>query len=713
MAVNLSPVGGVAAQFFNNDGVPLAGGLIYSYLAGTNTPAPTYTSSNGLIAHSNPIVLDSAGRVPGGEIWLTDSISYKFVLKDSTGALIATYDNIVGINSNFVNFTNSQEIQTATAGQTVFTLATMAYQPGTNSLSVFVDGVNQYGPGAIYAYTETSSTSVTFASGLHVGASVKFTTSQINGAAATDAEQVSYNPPFANAVATNVEAKLAQFVSVIDFGADTTGAVDSTSAFTNAMAASNLVYVPEGTYLVTQINITQEGTQLFTAGMSVTIQQKSAVGGNYDLPIINIKTSNVSLGDMTFIGNIATDTGEYNHCINIQDPISTVSEIRNITLGNYYATNIRGDVLYVGGIAATPVYNVNVISLDGDNIYRSICSVTGGQGVRIQQILGYRVGYRNIDWETNAGSQKIDDCWVGFIRGGCVQLASDSAALRVGSIQVDQMDLDNAYMPAPTPYGVFTNPAGPDIGVLMSRFDYFKIGSLKLNSYGAVGIIISDLPGEEKGRVIIDYLEATNIAPTGAYQTVIESSGATFVEINSGKITLEPSTTLLKGIDADYTIRNIEFVGTVNSGIASYCTDLYCENVIGDFGNVTLFANVANGQVINSRLETTGYAMNQCNDMSWYNCTLDCGDFDFSPGAGSNKAAFDRGTLNGTWYDHYAIVPGGVLWKNQIGVVQGTGTPEGALVASVGALYTRTDGGVASTFYVKETGTGNTGWVAK
>ena len=70
MAVNLSPLGGAGWQFFDNSGVPLAGGLLYSYEAGTTTPAPTYTTSAGTIAHTNPIVLDAAGRPPQ-EIWLS------------------------------------------------------------------------------------------------------------------------------------------------------------------------------------------------------------------------------------------------------------------------------------------------------------------------------------------------------------------------------------------------------------------------------------------------------------------------------------------------------------------------------------------------------------------------------------------------------------------------------------------------------------------
>ena len=268
MAVNLSPVGGVAAQFFTNSGTPLTGGKIFTYAAGTTTPQATYTSSVGNVPWTNPIVLDAAGRVPsGGEIWLTDGLTYKFLLKDANDVLIATYDNISGINSNFIAFTNQQEIVTATAGQTVFNLG-INYQPGTNSLSVFVDGVNQYGSGAQYAYVETDSNTVTFTTGLHVGAEVKFTTTQQQGAGVVDAEQVSYTPPFAGSVPTNVEAKLAQTVSVKDFGAVGDGIADDTVAIQAALncfsSLGGTVFFPRGDYkitapLVMKSRITVEG----------------------------------------------------------------------------------------------------------------------------------------------------------------------------------------------------------------------------------------------------------------------------------------------------------------------------------------------------------------------------------------------------------------------------------------------------------------------
>lgn len=138
MAVNLSIYAGVGWQFFDNNGVPLSGGLVYTYLAGTSTPLATYTSSAGTVAHSNPIVLDSAGKVPGGEIWLDYSKKYKFIVKTSEGVLLNTYDNLGG------SF-NAAEMLDNFSGNgttTVFTL-TSTTPVDENNTSVFINGVYQ------------------------------------------------------------------------------------------------------------------------------------------------------------------------------------------------------------------------------------------------------------------------------------------------------------------------------------------------------------------------------------------------------------------------------------------------------------------------------------------------------------------------------------------------------------------------------------------
>ena len=139
MTVSLSPFYGVAGQLFDNNGNPLAGGTINTYLAGTTTNTPTYTTSAGNIAHTNPIVLDGAGRVPSGEIWLTSGISYKFVVKDSAGALIGTFDNVQGINQNvFTNIVN----YTGNGSTILFTLP--AAPISENFINVFINGVYQF-----------------------------------------------------------------------------------------------------------------------------------------------------------------------------------------------------------------------------------------------------------------------------------------------------------------------------------------------------------------------------------------------------------------------------------------------------------------------------------------------------------------------------------------------------------------------------------------
>lgn len=92
----LSPIGS-ALQSFTNGGTPLAGGKLYTYIAGTTTPIATYSDPQGAIENLNPIILDSSGRVPN-QIRFLAGDSVKMHLTDANDVVIWTQDNLTGVN---------------------------------------------------------------------------------------------------------------------------------------------------------------------------------------------------------------------------------------------------------------------------------------------------------------------------------------------------------------------------------------------------------------------------------------------------------------------------------------------------------------------------------------------------------------------------------------------------------------------------------------
>ena len=86
-------------QFFSDAGVPLSGGKVYTYAAGTTTPLATYTDSGGLTANANPVVLNSRGEA---SIWFGTS-QYKLVLKTSDDVQIWSVDNLNGPDTTTYN----------------------------------------------------------------------------------------------------------------------------------------------------------------------------------------------------------------------------------------------------------------------------------------------------------------------------------------------------------------------------------------------------------------------------------------------------------------------------------------------------------------------------------------------------------------------------------------------------------------------------------
>ena len=77
---------------FDLNGDPLAGGKLYSYAAGTSTALATYTSSTGLVANTNPVVLDANGEA---DVWFSP-VDYKLILKSSDDVVQWTVDNFSG-----------------------------------------------------------------------------------------------------------------------------------------------------------------------------------------------------------------------------------------------------------------------------------------------------------------------------------------------------------------------------------------------------------------------------------------------------------------------------------------------------------------------------------------------------------------------------------------------------------------------------------------
>lgn len=229
MSVTLSPLGGAGWQFFDNNGNPLSGGKLYTYSAGTTTPLATYTTSNGNIAHTNPIVLDAAGRV--NEIWITVGVGYKFVLKTSDDVLIATYDNIPSSAqppaANDADSIMYEQGYTVTAGSFVVGKTYRIATIGTTNFT------------AVGAIANTV--------GLH------FIATGVGSGSGT--AQLS----------RTVQNKLQETLSVVDFGADPTGVADSTVAIAAAEAAAYaagaVLLFPVGVYL-------QNGPKTFRCSIS-------------------------------------------------------------------------------------------------------------------------------------------------------------------------------------------------------------------------------------------------------------------------------------------------------------------------------------------------------------------------------------------------------------------------------------------------------------
>jgi len=133
-------------QFFGSDGLPLVGGKLYTYAAGTTTPLATYTDNTQAAQNTNPVILDSTGQAG---VWLPETTSYKYVLKTSADVTLYTVDYVsVPVTSNsfaspppigsntpnvgtFTNLTATGQVTFANTGAAIINVGTTGERPAS------------------------------------------------------------------------------------------------------------------------------------------------------------------------------------------------------------------------------------------------------------------------------------------------------------------------------------------------------------------------------------------------------------------------------------------------------------------------------------------------------------------------------------------------------------------------------------------------------
>ena len=143
MSVTLSPSPKFTA-WQNGTGLPLVGGQLYTYIAGSSTPQATWVDSTQTTQNANPTILDFRGQC---NLWLDPTLTYKFVLYDAAGNLYGSEDNIAG----YMTATQITALITSTVTQSY--IGQTLYPQSAAEIAASVTPVNYwYPPGNVLRY---------------------------------------------------------------------------------------------------------------------------------------------------------------------------------------------------------------------------------------------------------------------------------------------------------------------------------------------------------------------------------------------------------------------------------------------------------------------------------------------------------------------------------------------------------------------------------
>lgn len=542
----------------------------------------------------------------------------------------------------------------------------LSASPSTKlATNVFING----------AYQEKDTYSIlnnilTFAEAPPLNASIEIITSETGVINSTSANLVSYQAAGAGSVETDVQSKLREIPSINDFGASTSLA-NNASFVQAALDSTGAVFVPLGVY---------------DCDGNVTVANN---GKLYGPGTLNFKSGKLVVSNNSVVDGL-TVSGNAN--TNNEDGISGANKygwiVRNCTIkdieyngiqcagASYFLVegcSINNTGTPAGAILPSNSYLGHGIHIPGarrGTIRNNQISASHGQaGIFID----------SSDTITVSGNYIHDTFWAG-IRGydtsnACTKIVIDSNRLElIGSLNTTGSVVGCNGI---ANFSSYTSPTGYDV------WDW-----VVTNNY-------------------LEYIEENGIEGAGyvANNTIYKTN-------NSGLAVVSPEGIYTQG-PAKIINNSVYFCGP---GIRVYRDGT---EVAGDKGLVEISGNSIADPTNGWGIQVTSVnAAGSIDGLVVKDNRLHNGGINLqaSSGAAYTYSYVMNNIVTGSLGNPSTIDPSvKSVFGNSFSPMfaSGAGSPEGVVTAVVGSVWTRTDGGAGTTLYVKQSGTGNTGWVAK
>lgn len=558
----------------------------------------------------------------------------------------------------------------------------------------------------------------------------------------TGASLVGFTAGGTGATTRALEKKIVEIVSVKDYGAVGDGVADDTAAIQAAIAyvaslGGGIVQVPSGTYGINAAG-NYTGIQLKTGVyLSMYGAKLKAISSNQpSYRLINIEqVSNCGVFGGEIQGDRATNTatGEWGHCLHI------ILDCTNITIKDVRVSDGFGDGIYIGRQCS----DVHVLN----------CTVTNNRRNNISVVTASNVVIDGCDISNANGT--LPECGID-IEPNTNDLPSSNVVITNCNIFGNNKDGIGYSAPPPTPLiessvisncHIYNNGRH---GILASYIKVLEVTNCVIRNNGGDGIsdsaalatllnfngnaiydntgsglfgfssntIITNNQIKGSGQWGVHWQNGNHVTISGnlisdsgqdgiyyerAYNSsivgntvknsqkhgILITGTSTSSATHSRKVTISGNNVAFSGLLADNT-----YSGIYLDTYANTCTITGNTIAAGTAGNLPQYAIYAADATVNVSGNQTDGAVKS-------------GNAQVSVGGVALPSFINSPSMFGYTYASRMYVPG------QAFVTGGTGSPEGVVTAGAGSIYLRADGGAGTSFYVKQTAAGNTGWAAK